>query len=381
MSSHPTLRKFNKLGRRLARPDIMFYTMPYLMVLLIAGTLAQAEIGLYHAERLFFASWILWVPFGVLPLSFPLPGGYAVMSVLFVNLLAKFLFGSTWSWRHSGTIVTHFGILLLFIGAIFTSLTTREGFLLIPEGTGHNIVQSYHEDGLYIEQLAADGSVSSEIAALPYTDLYESQVMRLPGTPAQLRILEMCQNCDIAAAPEDPNRRGVAEKVALVPAPVLTAHEANLGGVTLEVSGLGNEQDGIYISTEAAPHPFMLHYGGATYQVQFRRAQSFLPFSVTLNEFDKTYHPGTGTARSYRSEIEVIDGASRWPVTIQMNEPLRYRGYTFFQSSYAETPQGMATVLAVVENRGWLFPYIASAVIALGLMLHLLLRFSGRVRI
>ena len=33
-----------------------------------------------------------------------------------------------------------------------------------------------------------------------------------------------------------------------------------------------------------------------------------------------------------------------------MNEPLRHRGYTFFQSSFIEAPEGEATVLAAVKN-------------------------------
>jgi hypothetical protein len=36
------------------------------------------------------------------------------------------------------------------------------------------------------------------------------------------------------------------------------------------------------------------------------------------------------------------------------------------------------TILAVVENKGRLFPYISTLIIALGLILHLIIRVTGR---
>ena len=57
-----------------------------------------------------------------------------------------------------------------------------------------------------------------------------------------------------------------------------------------------------------------------------------------------------------------------------MNEPLRYKGYTFFQSSYIEKPEGETSVFAVVKNYGRLFPYISSIVMCFGLLFHLTLK-------
>ena len=42
-----------------------------------------------------------------------------------------------------------------------------------------------------------------------------------------------------------------------------------------------------------------------------------------------------------------------------MNAPLEHKGYTLYQASYAELGSGEATVLAVVQNYGRLFPYIS----------------------
>jgi len=63
-----------------------------------------------------------------------------------------------------------------------------------------------------------------------------------------------------------------------------------------------------------------------------------------------------------------------------MNEPLRYRGYTLYQSSFDLSGDTPYTVLTVVENKGRIFPYIASLLIALGLIIHLALRISQRIK-
>lgn len=71
----------------------------------------------------------------------------------------------------------------------------------------------------------------------------------------------------------------------------------------------------------------------------------------------------------------------RWNALIEMNAPLRYKGYTFFQSSFDQNEQGEATVLTVVENKGRLFPYIGTFVVALGLLLHIFIIFRRKRRV
>jgi hypothetical protein len=83
-------------------------------------------------------------------------------------------------------------------------------------------------------------------------------------------------------------------------------------------------------------------------------------------------HTGTGIAKSYSSEVNLIENGIPRRVLIEMNEPLRHKGYTFFQSSFIEGPEGEATVLAAVKNYGRSFPYISSIIMSIGLLLHLL---------
>ena len=69
-----------------ASPKIVFCTLPWLMILLILGTVAQKELGLYTAQAVYFSSWILWLG------PFPLPGAYLTLAAITTCLLIKFVF-------------------------------------------------------------------------------------------------------------------------------------------------------------------------------------------------------------------------------------------------------------------------------------------------
>ena len=90
----------------------------------------------------------------------------------------------------------------------------------------------------------------------------------------------------------------------------------------------------------------------------------------------KISHPNTQIAKSYTSEINVLDNQIARRQIIEMNAPLRYKGYTFYQAHYEEDPvTGIKTsVFAVVNNYGRLFPYISSIIMCIGVLLQMLVR-------
>ena len=119
---------------------------------------------------------------------------------------------------------------------------------------------------------------------------------------------------------------------------------------------------------------------GESYIVELRPARKPLPFEVLLIDFEKRSYPGTDKAKSYQSEVIVRDNDIDWPSIIKMNEPLRYKGYTFYQSSFLTDGKTEVSVLAVVKNLGRMFPYISSIIICLGLLVHIFLRVPRLIR-
>ena len=85
-------------------------------------------------------------------------------------------------------------------------------------------------------------------------------------------------------------------------------------------------------------------------------------------------------ARNYQSNVEISgDGMTR-NVLIYMNHPLHYKDFVFYQASYSEDPQGnQSSVFAVVNNKGRLLPYISSAMIFSGMLIHFLIMIFGHM--
>lgn len=246
---HPLKHKILATGRRLGRPDILFWTLPWLMILIVIGTVVQKEIGLYEAQKTYFSAFIFFWQ------GIPLPAGYSVLTLMFINLSCKFIFLSEWTKAKIGIHTIHLSMIILLVGGVITAMTLREGFIPLREGQTR------------------------------------SEIMAFAGEPD--------------------NRDGMNQ----------------------------------------------------------------LPFDVTLKSFRRDVYPGTNMPSAYESRIVINDGDVEWPAVISMNEPLRYGGYTFYQASTLIDKDGEPiSILSVVTNQGWIFPYISGVMLAFGLAYHIYLR-------
>jgi ABC-type transport system involved in cytochrome c biogenesis permease subunit len=337
--------------------------LPVVMIYLVAGTVAQKYIGLYAATRMFFSSPILWLG----PL--PLPGFPVFLAIITVNLTLKLIYKSPWTSEKSGIILTHLGALLLLLGGLFTSLFSAEAYLDLLPGQEKSIVSDYHDREFVF--LNAKGQA---LRSFPANGLDVGKTLRISDPPLVIKILESCGNCAIVAR-EDTSRnfKGMAANMSLKPAPLKMQDEENLTGATFSIQG--SSDDGNYLVLDEVPKLPEIRVDEEIFRFALRKTQRPLPFTVKLLEFRRDLHPGTEMARAYESRVEIIDGPSRWETVISMNQPLRYKGYTFFQSSFVQTPAGEMSVLAVVHNVGRIFPYLSGILMCLGLILHL---FMGR---
>jgi hypothetical protein len=348
----------------LAGPAILLWLLPALMLLIAVGTVAQKYLGLYVAEKTFFSSFIFWAG-GFLPL----PGGYSLMGLLTFSLLLKFLLKSEWRRDRAGINLAHLGVLLLLAGGLVSSLMAEDGFMSIAEGSNSSQVQDYHARELMLVQK------TTLLASLPQSGLQAGRILQFEGQPLTLEILSACRNCKIEAHTDsNPERRSMAKGMALSANRLDPKDEANVGGITFRISGLDDAQNGLYILFEDGPTT-KLTVNGQLLELAYGKQQRSLPFQVELTDFVKTTYPGTDTAKTYHSDIRIIDGALSWPARIAMNQPLRYRGYTLYQSAFMVTPEGQeVTVLAISRDAGQFLPYLGTLVLALGLGLHIFIR-------
>ncbi len=351
-----------------ARPVLLFYALPWLMLLLVAGTVAQRYVGLYASQRLFFGSFILWVGY------IPLPGAYSVLSVIALSLLVKLVLYTAWEKRQCGIILTHLSAVILLVGGLVTASFRQEGYIVLAQGGAGDTVSDYYARELAVER---NGSV---IATFPLSAYTRDVAVTHDGLPFTLRVIRYCRQCSIAPRTQvELALQGVARKVELAAAPESGKPEAQgQSGAMLELSGLPGGQDGIYVTAQALKDQPQVRVGGDRYTIVLRPAECRLPFSLMLSRFTKSDYPGTDMARSYRSDVLVKDGAVQWDAVIQMNQPLRYKGYTLYQSSFVENGEAPMTVLAVVKNAGEWFPYFSIATLCGGLLLHMIITFTRK---
>ena len=362
----PPLYRLKRATNWLASPRVLHWLLPALMLLIAVGTVAQKYDGLYVAEKTYFSSLIIWL-FDVIPL----PGGYTLMGLFALSLLLKFLLKSEWKRQRIGINLAHFGVLLLFVGGIVSSLLAEDGSMTIPEGATMRSVHDFHKRDVMLVQ------GSGLLATLPADTLRAGTTHKLPGLPVQLEVLEACRNCRIAARESaDDALRSMARGMMLSPAAPEKNDEANTGGMTFRLTGVSAEADGTYILFEDGPTA-KFSIDGQDYELAYGKSQRPLPFAVELKDFVRTNYPGTNNAKAYHSDVIIHDGMLSWPARIEMNQPLRYRGYTLYQSAFIDTPEKEMTVLAVSRDDGQFIPYLGTLIMGLGLLLHLFIRKAG----
>ncbi|MBY0406790.1 MAG: cytochrome c biogenesis protein ResB [Rickettsiales bacterium] len=351
-----------------ARADIFFYLLIWLMELLIIGTVAEKYLGLYQAQKLFFSSFIIWVG-GLIPV----PGGYTTLTLIFFNLLAKLTI-ERWTKQKIGTLIVHCGALLLLVGGFLTAALSSEGNMVIEEGGASNYVSDYHQYELTITDDAQD---NRQEVTFPQEFFKPEHNLTSDSLPFKIKIDEFYENCTIIRRPElltDGTVHGMLVANEMKPAHTVLEDEKNRSGIIFSVVSENPDINGRYAIFEDMPIEQHLDISGKKYLVTLRHKRTILPFEVGLIKFEKQIYPGTDKPRSFQSEVVIKDDNIQWHSLVSMNNPLRYKGYTFYQASFIEGESKQTTVLAVVKNVGAIFPYISSITICIGLLIHLFIR-------
>lgn len=336
--------------------------------LTLLGTLEQGSIGLYQAQRKYFDSIFLWI--GGVPVF---PGGYTLMALLAVNML----FGALFRRTSFGLYLVHGGVILLLAGGMVTHHFAHEGRLVLDPGRWASSFESDYEWEFVLTETAPPHEDTEYIVdEKQFADLTRGRAREFTAStwPFALKLSEYMRNAQPRA-----NAEQDAGPVAFAPLPDEKENELNAPAlrVTITEKDLGS-RDGRVWGLERGPWTF--EAGGRQWQAHLRRRQYPLSFRLKLERFVHEVHPGTRIPSVYQSDLILSDGLSTAPVAIKMNEPLRHRGYTFFQSSYFEDAGGTASVLAVVRNPLERLPLWATVLITVGLALHFCRRLARNLR-
>jgi cytochrome c biogenesis protein ResB len=105
----------------------------------------------------------------------------------------------------------------------------------------------------------------------------------------------------------------------------------------------------------------------AVYLFSYTNRRIDLGFPLKLASFQVDRYEGTTQAKEYMSEVTVPD----MPLTkISMNEPMKYKGLTFYQASFQEEKGvPVASVFSVNHDPGRFWKYLGSLIMTIGIVL------------
>ena len=359
----------------ISNPKIFVYTVLWLMVLVFFGTIAQKDIGLYASQMKYFSTYYF-----ILFDYIPLPGGRLTLIIMTVNLASSLFKKNLWKMKKVGVIILHIGGLLLLVGGGVTAQFSSEGNMVINEGENVDFVDDYHRMELCLVNISLEDSL--EYIVFDDELLSEGQIINYERLGVKIEIISRIENTRIQnrVTLGDSIYKGFLKDFVLLPKEPDKENTQNRPSIIFRVRGSDNNSDGIYGLFLGQRDLDIFDFKENQYFTEFRRERSYLPFSIELLDFKKVLHPGTNVAKSFSSEINLIESKVPRRVLIQMNEPLRHQGYTFFQASFIEELDGEATVLAVVKNYGRLFPYISSIIMSIGLLVHLMVNLPKMIK-
>jgi hypothetical protein len=340
-----------------------------LMILVVACTLAQVRLGTLGAVNLYMRSWFFWMPVG--GFSIPIfPGGAAVGLVLMVNLIAAQLRRLELSWRKSGIWIVHAGLILLFVGEFVTAGYQVDARLVFEEGQTTNFVEVPREMELVLTD-TSDAKLD-DVYGISEHALARGGVVPVKGTPLTARVVTWQRNAQLGSVGPGGGvaTQGVGTGLGFRPLPPVTTDEQMDLSVAVVELLEGGKSLGTWLASNAieAPQPFQA--GGHAWTVALRNRREYLPYTLTLEDFRHDVYPGTDIPKNFSSLVRLQNpGRSEdRNVLIYMNQPLRYDGKAFYQASFGKGDT--MSILQVVENPGWLIPYISTVLVTIGLLVH-----------
>ena len=344
-----------------------------LMVLVVSCTLAQVDLGTWGAVSKYMRSFIVWWDIPGTGLRLPvLPGGATVGLLLGANLIAAQLSRLERSWRKVGIWIIHAGLILLFVGEFVTAAYQVDMQLAIEQGQTLNFLENTRELELSITDTT--DPAHDEVYGVPASVLAREKLVLVPGTPLSVKVKRYYTNVQLGMRGEGSGPpiadRGVGANVSLVEEPPIASDERKNTSAALIEPFAGGRSYGTWLVSTGLGAPQSFLHEGRSYALSLRPMRKYLPYSVTLKKFSHDIYPGTDIPKNFSSLVHLSrpsTGEER-DVLIYMNQPLRYDGKAFYQASFGKGDT--LSILQVVENPGWLLPYISCFLVTAGLLVH-----------
>jgi ABC-type transport system involved in cytochrome c biogenesis permease subunit len=376
------------------------------MALVFFGTLGMTLDSIEDAKNKYFRCWGAWIdlqglaefgkvflhlsPDASLHVKIPFPGGYTIGWVMFFNLLAAHLVRFKLTWKRSGIVLLHAGVIVLLAGEFLTGQMSVETRMMIKEGDTGRWAFSLTDHELAV--IDPSDPAADHVVVVPgrmLTDARKGEWVSHPDLPFDFQVKEHFANStlkDLEPGDAPEADRGMGRRMALTELPKVKGTDSdgkvNYPAAYLALRTKDGQSLGTYLFTTMLERKQEVKVGDKAYQVAYRFQRTYKPYEVHVLKAEHDKYAGTEIAKDYASTVVVKDPefGEQGPIRIWMNHPLMLykRGETFYQSTMNTDPDGTKTTgFQVVSNPAWTFPYFACGMVALGMAFHFLVRLIG----
>ena len=319
--------------------------------------------------------------------------------VLLVGLVA--VFGP-----RGGNVLIHVAVGLLMVGQFLFGDRQIEERISLVEGESTSVAYRTDETELVFISPSGDDDRVTAISGRLLAARENGETITVESLPFDVRVVAYFPNSGVVrVGPVAPNRAttGLGKQWLADARPPEggASSRSNIASAYVQLLERGSGRDlGTFLVSQFLNDQSKIFMGGGgdefdtveadgtTWRLALRFRRSIKPYSITLDDVRRIDYSASETPRDYSSYVTFADGATgaEQKGRIWMNNPVRYRGETFYQSQYSQVDLGGGRVgemtgLQVVENAGWLIPYVACVLAFWGMLAHFgltFIRFADR---
>jgi hypothetical protein len=376
-----------------------------LMVETWLATLEQVHFGLHATLQKYFDihRWYVLPDAGVIDEKLigkflpPLPGGYWVCALLALNLTLGGIIRMRKGWKTAGVLMAHFAIIFMIVAGGVSQLKEERGVMMLSEEANGPLpktadyANSFTETTIEITEVK-DGKPLGPVHFVKdayYLDLgpQKQRKVNLPKLPFDLELQGYVQNAKAMSTSSMAPERGepVVDGWFLFSREPNKESELDTPGIHARIVPRDGSKGEVLLLVATDPDafapraPVTVKSGDRTFLVRLDKRVWPVPFKVTLVDARSEYHPNTTRPKLFESDIIRTQDGHETKHFIEMNEPMRQGGLTFYQRTMMNGPAGAskeATIsgFEVVRNPSDKWPEYSIWVAALGLVLHFLIK-------
>jgi ABC-type transport system involved in cytochrome c biogenesis permease subunit len=294
--------------------------------------------------------------------------------------------------KRAGVVLLHAGVGLMMLSELLVTMSAKESQMFIREG--NSVDQSIDARNPELALIDISKLDEDRVTTIPDEQLATGAKISDAGLPCDIEVVKYFKNARLRMLKEGEENpatqgRGLREgvKELTIANGVSTDSKFDRPAAYVKLLDKKNgEALGTWLVALRDPeNAESVTIDGKPYQILIRFEHLYRDYKIKLLDFKAEYYPGSPTPKNFESDIEIkdpsIEGTRK--ARIWMNNPLRYRGLTYYQSSFtpADSQGREMTILQVVANHGWMIPYVSCMIVAVGLFYHFglaLLRFLKR---